>query len=179
MDTGAPEGRLQRFFRKERARLVGYVSSRITDAAERDGEDIVQDVLVSLFSRPESSLAVENLPGYLYQSLRNRATDTFRRRREKHVSLDSVTEGMDTRPLAETLQDPRPDPGQAALDRESAQRLFEALAALDPADQAVIIETEFEGHSFNELSQALGVPVGTLLARKSRALEKLRVMLAD
>jgi RNA polymerase sigma factor (sigma-70 family) len=179
MTKGAKESRLQRFFRKERARLVAYVRGRIADAADRDGEDIVQDVLLSVFSRPEPLLAVENVPGYVYQSLRNRVTDTFRRRWEGQVSLDTVGQGVEAQPLAETLPDPKPDPGQAALDRESAQRFFEALAAMDPDDQAVIIETELEGRSFQELSEAWGVPVGTLLARKSRALKKLKARLAD
>jgi DNA-directed RNA polymerase specialized sigma24 family protein len=36
-----------------------------------------------------------------------------------------------------------------------------------------------EGRSFRQLSEEWGVPVGTLLARKSRALKKIKKMLDD
>jgi len=36
------------------------------------------------------------------------------------------------------------------------------------------VATEFDGRSFRELSEEWQVPIGTLLARKSRALQKIR-----
>ncbi len=41
------------FFSSERDRLVRYVRRLIDDNAERDGEDIVQDVALSLLSRTD------------------------------------------------------------------------------------------------------------------------------
>jgi len=37
-----------------------------------------------------------------------------------------------------------------------------------------VIATEFDGRSFRELSEAWEIPIGTLLARKSRALRKVK-----
>ena len=42
------------------------------------------------------------------------------------------------------------------------------------AQKAIVIETEFEGRSFRELADEWNIPIGTLLARKSRALQKIR-----
>jgi len=41
-------------------------------------------------------------------------------------------------------------------------------------ERAVVIATEIEGFTFKELSEMWDVPLGTLLAQKSRALAKLR-----
>ena len=48
------------FFALERSRLVGYVRRLIDDAAERDGEDIVQDVALNLFSRADVTVPIEH-----------------------------------------------------------------------------------------------------------------------
>jgi DNA-directed RNA polymerase specialized sigma24 family protein len=56
--------------------------------------------------------------------------------------------------------------------------IFEAMDELGAEEKAVILETEFEGKSFHRLAEEWDVPLGTLLARKSRALEKIRKRLA-
>jgi len=63
--------------------------------------------------------------------------------------------------------------------REMLHFLFEAIDALNVDQRAVLIETEFEGRTFKELAKEWGVPVGTLLARKSRALAKIRKIFQD
>ena len=45
---------------------------------------------------------------------------------------------------------------------------------LKPDERDIIVETEFNGRSFNDLSIEWNTPVGTLLARKHRALGKLQ-----
>jgi len=39
-------------------------------------------------------------------------------------------------------------------------------------------QTEFSGRSYRELSERWKVPIGKLLARKSRALKKIRALLS-
>lgn len=178
MTPGERKRRIARFFEKERSRLVNYVRGRIDDAADRDGEDIVQDVLLGIFNRPEPALPIGNLPGYVYQALRNRVVDAFRGQRQKLLPLEGGPDPEDGS-LAEVLPDPRTDIGEEVIQRESMRRFFDALASLEPDEQAVIIETELEGRTFRDSAAAWDVAVGTLLARKSRALRKLKAMLAD
>ena len=58
--------------------------------------------------------------------------------------------------------------------RELQEKIYQAMDYLNDEEKAVIIATEFDGRSFRELSDAWGVPLGTLLARKSRAIKKIR-----
>ena len=57
--------------------------------------------------------------------------------------------------------------------------LREAIAQLRPDEQAVIIATEFEERSYEELSDEWEIPIGTLLSRKHRALSKLHKILLN
>ena len=57
--------------------------------------------------------------------------------------------------------------------------MFEAIAGLSDEHKAVVIETEFNGRGYKELSEAWGIPQGTLLARKHRAISKVRQALED
>jgi DNA-directed RNA polymerase specialized sigma24 family protein len=51
------------------------------------------------------------------------------------------------------------------------------IDSLSPEQKAVLIATEFEGRTFCELSEEWQIPIGTLLARKSRALFRIRLRL--
>ena len=161
-----PVNRVADFFRTERRKLVSYVRSRIDDAADRDAEDIVQDVMVNLFDKADISIPIENLAAYVYQSLRNRIIDLFRKRKEVY-SLENA------------VKDSGHDPGEIFENKELQGMVFEALESLDADERDLLMATEFDGRSFRELSEEWGVPLGTLLARKSRALKKMRKKLAN
>ena len=60
------------------------------------------------------------------------------------------------------------------MEREELyDKLHEAIDSLSFDDQKIIIATEFEGKTMKELSQEWGIPQGTLLSRRHRALAKL------
>lgn len=153
--------RLAEFLRRERDALVGYVRRRIDDAADQDAEDIVQDVIVNLFNRADPSVPVQNLAAYIYRALRNGIIDRLRKRRE-------------TVALSEGALASREDPLQEAEKGEMLDLVFEAIDELSAGEKAVILATEFEGRPFKELAEEWDIPLGTLLARKSRALDKIR-----
>ena len=172
MDEEKRNGRIAEFFKTERQRLVEYVRRLIDDAADRDGEDIVQDVMVNLFNMADVTVPLENLTAYVYRSLRNRVIDIFKKRRIDTVSLEGT--GFDAPSLEEILFDGRFDTALNAERNELTEELYRAIDALNEEERAVIVLTEFEGRSFKELSTEWEVPVGTLLSRKSRAMNKIR-----
>jgi RNA polymerase sigma factor (sigma-70 family) len=153
--------RLTDFLERERDALVGYVRRRIDDAANQDAEDIVQDVIVNLFESADPTIPIQNLAAYIYRALRNRIVDRFRRNRE-------------TVALSDRIPTPGKDPLREAEKGEMLDRIFEAMDDLDDGEKAVILATEFEGRRFRDLAAEWGIPLGTLLARKSRAMDKLR-----
>ncbi|MEJ2100928.1 MAG: sigma-70 family RNA polymerase sigma factor [Desulfobacterales bacterium] len=171
--------RLVEFFRSEYDRLVGYVRRMIDDAAERDGEDIVQDVMLNAFNLADLNAPIENVSAYLYQSVRNRVVDYLRKRKSGTVSLEELVLEESDLKLGDLLYDADNNPVVEFERREMLHFLFEAIDALNEEQRVVLIETEFEGRTFKELAKEWGVPVGTLLARKSRALAKIRKIFQD
>jgi RNA polymerase sigma factor (sigma-70 family) len=170
--SGERTGLIADFFKNERGRMVAFVRRLIDDAADRDGEDIVQDVMAGLFDAADVTVPFERLAAYVYASLRNRVVDMLRRRRGEE-SLDAPDAGGGPS-LGDLLADVRYD-AQAELERKDMrERLFSAIDTLAPDQRAIIIQTELEGLSFREIAEESGVPIGTLLARKSRAMGRLR-----
>jgi RNA polymerase sigma factor (sigma-70 family) len=158
--------RLSRFLAEEWRHLVGLVRSWLADTAERDAEDVVQDVAVRLLESTGLGEPIRDLSAYVYRALRNRVVDLYRRRRPATAA----------QPLPEELPDARA--GAPGAGEELRQGLFAAIDRLPEAQRAVFLATELEGSSFRELSEKWGVPIGTLLARKHRAVKALRASLA-
>jgi RNA polymerase sigma factor (sigma-70 family) len=158
--------------------LLRYVHWQIDRAADRDAEDIVQDVMLNMFDRADLIIPIENLSAYIYRSLRNRVVDFFRKKKDE-ISLDEAMANDRGTSLTELLQDVRADTAAIREREELYERLYEAIGSLNEKDRAVVIATEFDGVSFRRLSEEWDVPMGTLLARKSRALQKIKKELAD
>jgi RNA polymerase sigma factor (sigma-70 family) len=170
--------KIAEFFRKEKDRLVNYVRRWVDDTAEWDGEDIVQDVMVNLFNAADVTDPIESLSAYIYRSLKNRVVDTFRKRR-RTLSLEGSIDAQGELRVKDMLFDGRYDVEAGLQRRELQVRLQEALEELSAVQREVFIATEIQGWSFRELSVQWGVPLGTLLSHKHRAVQKIRSALAD
>ena len=161
MSAETQKKRIAGFIATEWHRLVGYVRAWIADAADRDAEDVVQDVLESMFEKADIAEPIADISAYFYRSLRNRVIDLYRRpRREAELS--------------EEIADSRFDIAEALDREEESEAMFDAIEDLPEAQREVLVATELEGRSFKELAEEWNIPIGTLLARKHRAVRALR-----
>ena len=158
---------------RERAKFVAFVRRKAHDLSQMDAEDLVEEVLVHLWNRPDLSTPIEHLLAYLYQAMIHRLID-FRRKQRESVSLDDAEVN-----LADKLADASADLDTLLQRKELGARLYAALSELAPAQRAVWIATEVAGQTFAELSREWDEPVGTLLARKYRATKRLQMLLED
>jgi len=166
--------RIADFFRIEHQRLVNYVRRWIDDTAERDGEDIVQDVALNIFDRADLTIPIEYLSAYVYRALRNRTIDFLRRRKRPVISLDMDNNENPQSSLSDLIFDRRYEAEKALEKKQLQARIYKAINSLNEQQKAIVIETEFEERTFQELAHEWNTPIGTLLARKSRALKKIR-----
>ncbi|MGD0726231.1 MAG: sigma-70 family RNA polymerase sigma factor [Spirochaetia bacterium] len=165
MSAETQKKRIASFIATEWTRLVGYVRAWIADTADRDAEDVVQDVIERLFERADVTEPVADLSAYLYRSLRNKVIDLYRKPKRAAE-------------LPEDLSDVRFEASEE-MDREEAREaLFEAIDELPQAQREVLVATELEGRSFKELAEEWETPIGTLLARKHRAIRALKETLS-
>ena len=69
------------------------------------------------------------------------------------------------------------DPLTQVLDGEARAVLDSALGELPPEQRAVFTLRVFDELSYREIADALGIQIGTVMSRLSRARERLRVVL--
>ncbi|MBU1076727.1 MAG: sigma-70 family RNA polymerase sigma factor [Spirochaetes bacterium] len=173
MDKPSGQEKITNFFKAEYNKLVNYVRKNIDDSAQRDAEDIVQDVVLNLYDRADIMAPIEDLSSYIYRSLKNKIIDLFRNNK-MDISIDAPISEIPPFSLKDILFDHRVNIESEAEKNELYQYLYNAIDSLNTREKAVIIASEFENHTFQELSNDWDIPLGTLLARKSRALKKIQ-----
>jgi RNA polymerase sigma factor (sigma-70 family) len=165
------------FFSRQYRKLVRSFRSRYADLSEMEVEDIVSDLMADLFNRADIAGQVENIGAYIYRSIQNKVID-YLRRRKKTVSLDAVVADDDD-DRRKTVREPSYDMQPEVDASEIRERLIKALDILEPNQRAVWIATELDGYTFRELAEEWDLPLGTLLARKHRAVAVLQRELRD
>lgn len=134
-------------------------------------EEITQSVFVTVATSLSSGAYAERgrFESWLFRITMNRVRDEHRRvSRRGEVGGEAALLGTpDTRV-------PGPDHRALHDDSQEVTRLREALAGLSEADREVIELRHHAGLSFKTMAEALGQPLGTLLARHHRALRKIK-----
>lgn len=167
---------LTNFLKYDYNKLVNYTRKRLGDVLSTiDPEDIVHDVALNVYSKADVNYPIENLAGYIYRSIRNRITDY---QRKNSSTVKKVSNSMDYEHI--DVSDDGPSELEEAKKRDQLKdQVMGALDKLNPEQRLIIIKTEFEGLSFNQLSEELGSPIGTLLARKHRAVANLKKIMNE
>jgi RNA polymerase sigma-70 factor (ECF subfamily) len=162
---------LDSFFKKEYNKLLNYVRKNIKELYFNvPPEDIIQDVALNLLSKFDVDLQVENLAAYIYRSLKNKIIDE-KRKTKNDLSIEYFEQNKKlNEEVISILDESNIEEGKPDIDKE---KLYKAIALLNPDEQEIILSTEFDKKTFVELSEELDIPIGTLLSRKHRALAKL------
>jgi RNA polymerase sigma factor (sigma-70 family) len=107
--------------------------------------------------------------------LRIVANEAINRRRAARRQVSLALRAAESRPQGDAV----PSPEGAALERERRQELMVAMGKLKPDDRLVIAYRYWFELSEEEMAEALGVARGTVKSRLSRAIGKLRSVLAE
>lgn len=170
--SAGPGRNLEEIYTQDKGRLLGYTAGKFRGRDGHDEEDVLQDAVLGVLEQVLNP--IENLAGYLYRAIGNRITDLFRKKSRQDLSLDELTDALDGHALDRILEDRAGSVERALTRKETVAEVQAALARLSPAERAVVVATEMEGRSFSELAEEWDEPLGTLLSRKHRAVQKLR-----
>ncbi len=140
-----------------------------------DALDVVQDAFLRFFTTLQRFDVRRPLKPWLYQIVRNRVIDLYRRRRvRRHEPLDRGDDG----PVLE-LRDPRVDPERDAARSELRSRLWRALDELSPIQREILVLRDYQDLAYAEIAAALSIPIGTVMSRLHGARKRLRKILQD
>lgn len=156
--------------------IVAEHSARVYRLAYRltgnrqDAEDLTQDVFIRVF-RSLNTYEPGNFPGWLHRITTNLFLD--RVRRKSRVRMDGFGEGAEERLLsAEVL------PESAVHDANFDPDIELALSSLSDEFRVAVVLCDVEGLSYEEISDVLGIKLGTVRSRIHRGRTQLREALA-
>jgi RNA polymerase sigma-70 factor, ECF subfamily len=132
---------------------------------DADAQDVVQDAAVRAF-RFFSSLRSDNPRAWLLTIVRN----TWYARVARQQARPHVTEYDE---MADPRTDHHPDPEALLLRQQTVERVRRAVESLPVDFREVIVLRELEGLSYKDIAEVIGVPIGTVMSRLSRARERL------
>lgn len=145
--------------------LLGFLVAHLNDRAL--AEEVLQDVMLAAWNNAGSFRGESSVRTWLLVIARNRAMNTFRKRKLPLVTLDDAfgVMGQDTGPLEKVER----------LGRES--RVRAALNSLPLPQREVLVLVFYHQLTGPEIAQVLGVNEGTVKSRLHRAKEALRRVL--
>lgn len=140
--------------------------------------DLSQEVFLRVFRTISGFRGQSTLRTWIYRIAVNQARNRHRFWRRRHradqVSLDAHVEIH-----GELLSGVETGPDRVLAQKELASRLQRALDALPFDQRTAIVLREVDGLSYDEIAFSLGVAVGTVKSRLTRARQSLRLALRE
>jgi RNA polymerase sigma-70 factor, ECF subfamily len=143
--------------------LLHYASSLLPDRSA--AEDTVQTAFLRLWENRAGWNGSGSLPAFLYRTVRNLSIDERRRERVRRLwaSRPGAAE-------ARTVATPLEEAGASEL----AEHVQAALASLPPRRREVLELARFQGLSYREIGEVMGISPQTVANQMSAALDQLR-----
>jgi RNA polymerase sigma-70 factor (ECF subfamily) len=142
-------------------------------------DDVTQDTFLRAY-RSIDTFKNDNGVGFrswLVRIASNRSLDVLRS--QKRRPADSLDAAMDDEESNWSPEDPSETPLQFTERGDLAQHLEWALGQISPDQRMVVILSDIQGHSYDEIAEITGVAPGTVKSRLHRARARLRVVLQD
>lgn len=127
-------------------------------------EDAAQEAFIQAWLRLAAYRPQTSLRNWLYRIAVNTAIDMLRK--DKRILSHAVDDL--------SLIDSSPGPESTFSTRERAALVQEAVLSLPDACRAALVLREYEGLSYQEIAEALDVPVGTVMSRLNYARKLLK-----
>jgi len=166
-----------RYHRRAYAVAFGVVKN------PQDAADVVQDGFVKVHRHIGKFQGSSSFYTWLYRIIMNLAIDHVRRRKNaKGVEYDDRVGREADEVAGDGTLLPRildANPGKTVIRRELLAKIQEALDELPEYHRAVIVLREVEGLSYEEMSQVLEVPKGTIMSRLFHARKKMQAALSE
>jgi RNA polymerase sigma-70 factor, ECF subfamily len=153
-------------------RVVGVAMAVVHN--QDDAIELSQETFVRAYENLSKFESRSSFSTWLYRIAANLAID-FWRREGRHVVLHGEDAETEIGKMPTTTGDSFKEVSRLEL----SARLKQALEELTPEHRAVILLREVEGMSYDEISDVLQCPRGTVMSRLHYARTHLRTILKD
>src|SRR3954470_10756271 len=160
----------EELYNRYHRRISSYIFGMVKDHAR--AEDLTQDVFVSALRRMRDTDRPIAFKPWIYEIAKNACIDQFRRnKRAEEVSFDAE-EGLGAADYGRLVTgDPTPD---IALDhKQQLDHLRGALGGLSASHHQILVMREFEGLSYREIGEKMGMSRPSVESTLFRARKRL------
>ncbi len=172
--TAARQGDVEAFnhlVRFYEGRVYGLAYRMLGDADA--AADIAQETFISAY-RALGRFRDGSFGAWLLRIATNACYDALRvRKRRPTTSINQIIAADPDAPPRE-FEDPGPDLDQQMMTRELSAEIQQGLLTLPEDQRVVLIMSDIQGFSYEEIAQATDSQLGTVKSRLSRARGKLR-----
>lgn len=158
------EEEIIRLFDAYRSRLLRYALS--FGLAVHDGEEIIQEVFLSLHCHLQRGRSRRNLRGWLSRVVHNLSLKQRLAARKMHEAVHADSN------LADQQFDPAPNPEEQLAATQRHQRLRAVLLALPEKDQCCL-HLRAEGLRYREIANVMSMSLGAVSISLTRSLARL------
>ncbi len=144
---------------------------------QHDAEDLTQDVFVRVFNSL-SQYKPGTFEGWLHRITTNLFLDKMRRKARIRFDFMADDDGSVATSDSFDRAERSGQPEDAFEMGHMGADIIEALADLPPEYRAAVVLSDIEGLSYEEIAATLGIKLGTVRSRLSRARARLRESLA-
>jgi RNA polymerase sigma-70 factor (ECF subfamily) len=165
------QGALKEIFDKYHKRVYriayGVVGQR------EEALDIVQEVFIKLFRSIKNFKGRSHFYTYLYRMVMNTAIDHARKAGKQFIS------SLDEEGSFEPSDNVETGPERVLLQKELEERVKLAMDKLPAEQKAALIFRDVEGLSYQEMAEAMGCSIGTVMSRLHYGRKRIQELLKD
>ena len=162
---------LKEIFDKYHKKVYGIAYGVVRQREE--ALDIVQEVFIKLFRSIKNFKGRSQFYTYLYRMVMNTAIDHARKAGKQFVS------SLDEEGSFEPSDNVERGPERMLLQKELEGRVKLAMDKLPPEQKAALIFRDVEGLSYQEMSEAMGCSIGTVMSRLHYGRRRVQELLKD
>jgi len=164
------ERAFEQLYARYQGRITTYVRGMVHDHGR--AEDITQDVFMAALRRLRETEREILFRPWIYEIAKNACIDAFRRSRNTHeVSLDA-TDALGPADHGR-LADTGPAPDKVIDSKLAIDNLCGALGGLSQAHHDILVMREFEGLTYREIGERLGMSAAAVESTLFRARRRL------
>jgi len=136
----------------------------------------VQDTMIKLYIKKDYYKEIAKFSTWLYTIAKNLALTELRKRKRKKVTQFSHMSREEKQMEFPAIQ---PETGQAVQDEFANKMIHNAIQELPEHFKTVVILRDVQELSYDEISEIVGVPLGTVKSRINRARIQLQSELQE
>jgi len=168
----------ERLVIKYRSKVFSMIYGMVQN--EQDAWDLAQEGFLKAWRSIHRFKGQASFYTWLYRIVTNVAIDSLRRKGfKKTAEFDDEIAASQVEPGSKTVPRADPMPHQGLEREEIRQRIEHAINKLSPEHRAVIVMKEIEELQYNEIAEAMGCSIGTVMSRLFYARKKLQTLLRD